>query len=432
MSKSIFTKNDIIQIREKPHLLGHLAGKDKLTELHSKWIKYMWETTEERCLRAHRNSYKTTSVIIIGCIWWLFFHPDDRIGIIRKSFTDASAVTTTIRNLFKKPIIREFFKFGFGFYPDFRIQQNGKIEFVFKNTITPEGSINAYGIESGYTGTHLDRILCDDFVTIKDRLSEAERKRTIENIKEIRTNIIESGKSVGFMGTPWHKNDAWSILPKPLDFDVYTTGILNKEQIEDKKNKTTPQLFTINYELRHTADEGLLFANPRYREKWISHTRGTVCHLDAGFSGSNTCALTFMCPFKSKEGIIQAIGKNYSGHVDNWMNFIEAEYRIRNCTKIYIETNADKGYVAKELKKRKLNVIEYNESQNKHIKISTYLYKKWQYIEWIKNETDDEYLIQITDYQEGNDYDDAPDSAASLIRAEFYDGDQSYMALYMD
>lgn len=36
--KSIYTWDDVKEIREHPHLLGLLAGKDKLTELHSKWM----------------------------------------------------------------------------------------------------------------------------------------------------------------------------------------------------------------------------------------------------------------------------------------------------------------------------------------------------------------------------------------------------------
>jgi len=42
----------------------------------------------------------------------------------------------------------------------------------------------------------------------------------------------------------------------------------------------------------------------------------------------------------------------------------------------------------------------------------------WAEIIW-DSETDDEYMGQIVDWQEGAEPDDAPDSAASLLREHF-------------
>jgi hypothetical protein len=57
---------------------------------------------------------------------------------------------------------------------------------------------------------------------------------------------------------------------------------------------------------------------------------------------------------------------------------------------------------------------------NKAVKISTYLYQAWRYIEWAP-ETEDGYLEQILDWKEGVEPDDAPDSAASLFKLAFLD-----------
>ena len=51
----------IEQIRQHPHILGHLGGKSLLTEMHSDWIRYIWDTTRSRSLKAHRGSYKSTT-----------------------------------------------------------------------------------------------------------------------------------------------------------------------------------------------------------------------------------------------------------------------------------------------------------------------------------------------------------------------------------
>ena len=57
---------------------------------------------------------------------------------------------------------------------------------------------------------------------------------------------------------------------------------------------------------------------------------------------------------------------------------------------------------------------------NKHVKITTYLYKHWNNIYW-HSETDPDYLNQILDYTEEAEHDDAPDSASSLCR-KLYNG----------
>ena len=57
----------------------------------------------------------------------------------------------------------------------------------------------------------------------------------------------------------------------------------------------------------------------------------------------------------------------------------------------------------------------YHESMNKFVKISTYLRKHWASIQWLE-ETDPEYIDQILEYSEFAEHDDAPDSAATLLR----------------
>src|SRR5574343_38244 len=90
-----YTEAHLLYIRHHPHILGHIAGFTKLTEMHSRWILHIWDTNDHQALRAHRGSYKTTAITVIGSVWWLLFHPDDRI-IIRKTFTDSMAAVNTI------------------------------------------------------------------------------------------------------------------------------------------------------------------------------------------------------------------------------------------------------------------------------------------------------------------------------------------------
>ena len=53
---------------DQPHLLGWLIGKDKLTPLHSEWIKYCWDSNKPRALMAFRGGYKSTAIDTVGVI----------------------------------------------------------------------------------------------------------------------------------------------------------------------------------------------------------------------------------------------------------------------------------------------------------------------------------------------------------------------------
>ena len=66
-----------------------------------------------------------------------------------------------------------------------------------------------------------------------------------------------------------------------------------------------------------------------------------------------------------------------------------------------------------------MRVKTYSENTHKHTKIVAYLKNYWNMLVWAP-ETPDEYMVQITDYQEGQKPDDCPDSAASLLRECFY------------
>jgi len=109
-------------------------------------------------------------------------------------------------------------------------------------------------------------------------------------------------------------------------------------------------------------------------------------------------------------------------------DFIVQKYKKYMVGTIAIEDNADKGFVADELSKRGILVKRYNERMNKHLKISTHLLKHWENIVW-DPDSNQEYLDMILDYDEQAEFDDAPDSAASLLKM-FFDDDSSSDSLY--
>jgi hypothetical protein len=349
----------------------------------------------------------------------MLFHPDDRILLTRKTFSDAAEVVKAVSRAMQTREIQELFKQAHGRYPKAVINREGALTYNFKRTNTPEGNLTGMGIEQGLTGHHYDKIISDDIITLRDRISRAERERTIEMTREIATNIIDPGKGSIWTGTPWHREDAWKVINGFCDIAKYPVSKYNfigEEEVKRKRQSTTPYLFAANYELELRSDETLLFADPVMSAGWRFDVSGALAHIDAAYDGTHYNALTIAAPLDG--GRYQITGFTYPGNVKDWMPEIVKlcrKYRVKH---ICVETNPDKGYTADKLAEHGLRVKKYAETQNKYIKISTHLFDVWNSLEWAPD-TDDEYLSQILDWREGSTPDDVPDSAASLFREGF-------------
>lgn len=438
-----FSINDVAWLQAYPHLLGRAVGKTKLGPLHSEATLHVWygPKGEHTSLQAHRGWYKTTAVTEVGPCHYLANYPDTRIGLVRENSTQACESLAVIEAITAHDFYRHYFLSIQGVFPDMSICRGDAMLLACKKTITKEHTVMAFGIETLKVGYHFDIIHNDDIIGLNDRLYKAKRERTIQGIIEIRTNIIDPGCSVHFVGTPWHPEDGWKHCPKPKTYDVYTSGILTPAEIEEKRALTTPSLWAANYELKHMADESSLFKELAAVEPWsMAHPYKAVAHLDAKFSGNHTNALTIMA--KLPDGRIRVHGRIWHENVKEIFDDIRLICQKFRVYKLYNEQNPDKGFVADELEKpnpaKALKGItigggshggRYQEKMNKHVKISTYGLKWWSKLVW-DPETDPEYISQVLDYQERQEPDDAPDSLASLLREHFDEGRRSGYGLY--
>lgn len=405
-------------LRDQPHLLGLLCGYKDLTPLHSEWIKYIWTSGRSVALNAHRGSFKSTSIKTVGSVWYMLFNPNDRIFIVQKTYADAADAVATIAKVMEIPEIREIFKFAHGEYPEFTVRREGKLEFSFKKTKTGEGNITGFGLSSPFTGRHCDFLLADDISTLKDRLSKAEREFTKMIWRELAANIIDRGKPCCYIGTPWHRDGVESIIPKPLKFSINECNLITPEQLERIRAETTPALFAANYLLEFTSDDEALFKDPNWGEWEYANTETPIAHIDAAYGGDDYCALTIGAR-RVVSRKIQAVGFTYHGNVKDWIPTVDEILRRYKVKKVFCEKQSDRGYTASLLRHQGFSVHEYDESLNKQHKIGSYLYESWRDIIW-SNETDDVYMSQIVDWTpKTKEHDDAPDSAACLMRARF-------------
>ena len=160
------------------------------------------------------------------------------------------------------------------------------------------------------------------------------------------------------------------------------------------------------------ASEGALFTTyPTFTDDETLLYNG-IAHIDAAYGGSDGSALT--CARRDGDKIY-VFGRLRNAHIDTLMDFYSTETHKLRCAPILMERNADKGFLGKELRRMGNIVRLYDETQNKFMKIATYLRKWWGNIVFLKG-TDRAYLEQIMAYSEQAEHDDAPDSAACVCR----------------
>lgn len=396
----------------KPYKFGHMLGFTKLKPLHNKWIIDMVKGKGDKTLMASRGSYKTTCVSIALALIIILL-PNKRTLFIRKTDTDIKEVVKQVQKILQDPHTQVFVQAIYGVNLRLAVQSASEITTNLTTDIKGTNQLVGIGIGSSLTGKHFDLIFTDDIVNINDRISKAERERTKLIYQELH-NIKNRGGRIHNTGTPWHKADAFELMPEPECFDCYDMaeiGVMTEEEIEEIRARMSPALFAANYELRHIASEDVIFDDPEEGADVSCILNGTA-HVDAAYYGEDYTAFSVMA---YHDGRFFIFGKLWRKHVQDCYDDILSLYQRLLCDKLWMETNADKGMVAKEVKKLGVRVATYAETLNKHIKIVTYLKAIWKDVVFVEG-TDPEYIEQICDYNEDAEHDDAPDSAACLAR----------------
>lgn len=394
----------------EPYKIGHWVGFKDLTTLHNEWLRSFLYADEDQTLLAHRGSYKTTDLSLFLAIHTVIA-PNENVMFFRKTDDDVSEVITQSQKILQSGALQ---KIVYDLYDtDLQLIKANNSE-IHTNLCTSAKGVSqvvGLGIGTSITGKHADIVITDDIVNIKDRISKAERERTKVQYMELQ-NICNRGGRFINTGTPWHKEDAISIMPNVKRYDCYSTGLITREKLEQLRQSMSDSLFAANYELKHIADKDAMFKNPKFtKEKELIY--GGLSHIDAAYDGADGTAFTIFN--RLKDGRIIGFGKRWDKHVDDCLSEIGMHHRLLRAGSISCEKNADKGYLAKELGKLGYHVNPYSESMNKFVKISTYLRSNWKNIIWLED-TDPEYINEILDYSEFAEHDDSPDSAASLLR----------------
>ena len=403
-------KQAIEFLRDRPVKYAHLLGFDKLTGIHNDWIREMLLGKEDFTLEAHRGSYKTTCVSIALADKMLLL-PKRRLLFMRKTDDDVKEVVNQVRKILEAPQTQVLANAIYGV--NLKLVVSNATEISTNLVTDAKGSSQLVSISAGgsLTGRHFDEIYDDDIINVKDRISRAEREKTKIIYQELRNVLNRGGKFVNTL-TPWHKDDASTLMSEPHKYTWKDTGLISEAEIEQIRQQMSPSLFAANYELRHIASEDVIFSDAVTGADITNVVNASFCHIDAAYGGEDYTAFTIV---RKKEGKYYVYGRLWHKAVDECMEQIIYDRQRLLAGKIYCETNGDKGYLAKALREKGERVITYSETTNKYIKIVTHLKGDWSNVVFVQG-TDQEYIDQILDYNEYAEHDDAPDSLACMLR----------------
>lgn len=406
------SREEMIHIlKTRPYKIGHSLGFKDLNKINNEWIVDMITAKVDKTLQAHRGSYKTTCLSIAMPILMVLF-PNKRILFQRKTDTAVKEVISQVRKILLSKEFQLIVKSLYGKDAYIELTKDSATELTTNLTTDIKGTSQLVGIgtKSSITGKHFDIIFTDDIVTLEDRESRAERERICRIYAELH-NIKNRGGRIYNTGTPWHPDDAFKEMPKPTKYDWKSTGLISEEYADYLRETMIKSLFAANYELRHVASDDVIFSNPQTGADFELCKNG-ISHTDAAFYGEDWTAFTVA---NTHNGKIYIFGKTWRKHVDDVKEEIVNWHKATLSGIMHVEKNADKGYVAKEFKKMGVRTNPYDESQNKFIKITSYLKFNWKDVIFVEG-TDEEYIKQICDYNEKASHDDCPDSLASIIR----------------
>lgn len=406
------------KIINEPLFLAYLLGYDKVQHpYHERWIRLIWAHGTD-VLQAHRNSYKTTCTVI-SIIWGLLVKPETRILLIRKAKEESSAVLEEIMSHYERPALRAIYRECFGIEEPRNLDRwsaSRGLALATKTKPSKERNIEAAGIGKHRTGAHYDLIIPDDIVTVIDRYSEAERTRVKIYCRELSNILNNDGIGVKYRGTPWHEDDAFSILPKPEKYPISMNFIpeLTPERIEQLKAESTPSLWSINYDLEHMPDEKRIFADAKFEDP--PDEAVLIGYLDPAFSDKpeNDCsALTAGTASAGKINIV--FGRIWQKEIDEIYDEVEAAYHELGLSLLVVESNAAQIAVGKEMARRGCKVMSINQHKNKHYRIVHFARKYWPKIFFSKN-IDEPYFHQLMGYNISASKRDAADSLAGLVQ----------------
>ena len=219
-------------------------------------------------IELHRECGKTTNMI--GLIGSLIGHnPNIRVKIVCSSDGLAVSRGKAIRELLESKKFHVIF-------PNIRPGRewsDSKFT-VARDTISPEATVECYGVNSHATGGRCDWLFLDDVDDEDVVISEAKRVRNWERVANVWLNLLTpEGRAFAF-ATPWHEKDVvhklkaqgWPSLRKPvINMQPVWPERWGEAQLKARKAQIGSMAFARGFELIPINTEAAPIKGPWFR-----------------------------------------------------------------------------------------------------------------------------------------------------------------------
>ncbi|HMV45545.1 MAG TPA: terminase family protein [Leptospiraceae bacterium] len=365
--------------------------------------------------------------------WYLGNHPTHDVMVASYASSLAAGFTRWQRNTIESDSYREIFP---EVYPGDKWTEDDW-------ELLQGGSGMGAGVDGGFTGRRANILIIDDvYKNFQEAMSDV-KKETVWNWYRfvIRTRLAPNGVII-IVNTRAAKDDLsgkllergkWEhVVFQALNPDgsVLFPTLYSEKEINELREDLGEDIFQTVYQQNPQVNKkAKLLSEIRISDDVKIHSSTKrFAYLDPGGfgDGSNVdynavsvgCQIPLNPPLQKgvlEEGIHVMFG-------DIWESFDETYDRVEaickefNVSVLYMESNAAQGTFATEFRKRGIIVEKVHSSNNKHLRIVTHLKNNLRGVTFLHRCTP-EYIKQITDYSLSSKHDDAPDSAAGLIRA---------------
>lgn len=364
-------------------------------------MQFMINGEAIRMLLGARGYGKTDYGPAMGTAYAIYLDPDhDKTLIVSKSEEKNAAILKEIANALRANGV------------DLSIDRATAVR-----TLSCKGkdhSVSALTMGSAsFRGKHPTRVLMDDPVTPEDS-SPAVRKRA----ETVFSEVVKLQPNVCVIGQPVHKHDLYAHL-RSTDIDILEVPFgqipeLDHDIEAQRLAGVSEDSIQASYFLK-VPEEGIApFDAVNYLDAYPQGQSPSVAFIDPSFKGGDFTALSI--------GKAHFEGFAVQGHVWKraWNHCLEdmgKQMAALGVKKIFIETNSlgDQPVIMLRqlLKGSGIGVTGRDSTTNKHGRIMNA--GAYAHLLHISRRSDKEYIKQVVQYEYGAEFDDAPDSLASLL-----------------
>lgn len=354
--------------------------------------------------------------------WYIGKHPDHDVILSAYGGNIAQDFSADIRDIVKL----EKFKTLFG---DIELSQDRKSKSNWRiiHKGRAAGQIISSGVGGQATGRRAHLYIIDDpLKNIAEAMSQTILDKQYDWYRTTaRTRLHPGGKMIIIM-TRWREMDLtgrllkaqaeggekWEHLKMPeiddkgalLWSDRYTA-----EMVENHKS-IGPKFYAALYSQEPDDTIESMFGAPIIGD--FVNGPITIATLDPKYAGRDTIGLTIAS--KKNNNLVYVTGFVWPDHVDKRLaHIIQAliEYGVGT---LYVEINADQGYLLRKIRKLWPAAVGFSTSVKKHARIIAYVNMNWKKIIFDKD-CQNAYFSQVMSYEEGQSPDDAADSLAMAM-----------------